>query len=165
MAAADLNAIRGTIETYFLAGFGADLNKQDGNNLISQGGLVIVTESPEADFTPLVFRNQAYKPTPGDSFVQCLTTFGASSYLTLGGTSNSFNQIDGSIQVNIFTALGIGPGANYDLADRVITLCTRSIIEGIQFEALEGPSIVTAPEPSSFFQSTVTVPFNVIEDL
>lgn len=165
MAALDLNAIRGAIETHFLAGFGVDLNTQDGNTLISQGNLIIVTESPGADATPLVFRNQAYEPTPSDSFVQCLTTFGPSSYLTLGGITNSFNRIDGSIQFNIFTALGVGPGANYDLANRVITLYTRSIIEGIQFEALEGPSVVTPSQPSSFFQSTVTVPFNVIEDL
>ena len=165
MAAADLNAIRATIEAHFLAGFGADLIKQDGNTLITQGGLIIVTESPEAGSTPLVFRNHAYKPTPGDSFVQCLVSFGASSYLTLGGTSNSSNRIDGSIEVNVFTPLGVGPGANYDLANRVCTLYTRSIIEGIQFEALSGPSVVTGSQPPSFFQSTVTVPFNVIEDL
>ena len=165
MAAADLNAIRGTIEAHFLAGFGADVIKQDGNTLISQGSLIIVTESPESDATPLVFRNQAYEPTPGDSFIQCLTDFGTSSYLTLGGTTDSFNQIQGSVQVNIFTPLGVGPGSNYDLASRVCTLCTRSIIEGIQFQALEGPSVVTNSQPSSFFQSALTVPFNVFEDL
>lgn len=165
MAAADLNAIRATIEAHFLAGFGADLIKQDGNTLITQGGLIIVTESPESDVTPLVFRNQAYEPTPSDSFVQCLVTFGSSSYLTLGGTTDSFNRIDGRIDANIFTPQGVGPGANYDLASRVCTLYTRNMIEGIQFEALSGPSVVIGSQPPSFFQSTVTVPFNVIEGL
>lgn len=165
MAAADLNAIRATIETHFLAGFGADVVKQDGNTLISEGGLIIVTESPEADATPLVFRNQPYTPTPGDSFVQCLVSFGSSSYLTLGGATDSSNRIDGRIEANVFTPQGVGPGANYHLASRVCTLYTRSIIERIQFEALSGPSVVTGSQPPSFFQSTVTVPFNVFEDL
>jgi len=165
MAAADLNAIRATIEAQFLAGFGADVVEQDGDNLISQGGLIVVTESPEADATPSVFRNEAYTPTPGDSFVQCLVSFAASSYLTLGGTTDSTNRIDGTIQANIFTPQGVGPGANYDLASRVCTIYTREIQNGIQFQAASGPSVVTGAQPPSFFQSTVTVPFNVFEEL
>lgn len=165
MAAADLNAIRAAIETHFLAGFGADVVKQDGDNLISQGGLIIVTESPEAAATPLVFRNEAFTPTPGDSFVQCLVSFAASSYLTLGGTTNSSNRIDGRIEANIFTPQGVGPGANYDLADRVCDLYTRRILDGIQFLAITGPTVATGAFPPAFFQSTVTVPFDVFEDL
>ena len=165
MAAADLNAIRATIEAHFLAGFGADITKQDGNTLTSEGGLIIVTESPEAEATPIVFRNQAYVPTPGDSFVQCLVSFASSAYLTHGGTTNSSNRLNGSIEVNVFTPLGVGPGANYDLASRVCTIYTREIQNDIQFEAVSGPSVVTASQPPSFFQSTVTVPFNVFEDL
>lgn len=165
MAAADLNAIRARIEAQFAAGFGANVVEQDGDNLISQGGLIVVTESPEADATPSVFRNEAYTPTPGDSFVQCLVSFAASSYLTLGGTTDSTNRIDGTIQANIFTPQGVGPGANYDLADRVCALYTRQILDGIQFAAISGPSVVTGAQPPSFFQSTVTVPFNVFEEL
>lgn len=165
MAAADLNDIRATIETHFLAGFGADIIKQDGNTLISEGGLTIVTQSPEADGTPLVFRNQAFKPTPGDSFIQCLVAFGASSYLTLGGTTDSFNQINGTIEANVFTPQGVGPGANYDLASRVCNLYTGEIIEGIQVGPPLGPSVDAGLQLPPFFQSTITVPFNVIEVL
>ena len=165
MAAADLNEIRAALETHFLGGFGADIIKQDGNTLVSEGGLIIVTESPETDATPAVFRNQAYEPTPNDSFVQCLVTFGATSYLTLGGATDSYNQINGVIEVNVFTPQGVGPGANYDLASRVCNLYTREIIEGIQVGPPSGPSVVAGSQPPSFFQSTVTVPFNVIEVL
>lgn len=165
MAAADLNEIRAVIETHFLAGFGADVAGEDGNIITDQGGLIIVTESPEADATPTVFRNQAYEPTPGDSFVQCLVTFGSSSYLTLGGTADSGNQINGNIQVSVFTPQGVGPGANYDLASRVCNLYTREIMEGIQVGPPAGPSVVSGSQPPSFFQSTVTVPFNVFEVL
>jgi len=165
MAAADLNTIRATIETHFIAGFGADITEQDGDILTSQGGLIIVTESPETDSTPLVFNNLSYVPAANDSFVQCLVSFASSSYLSLGSTTDSINRIDGTIVANIFTPQNAGPGANYDLASRVCTLYTRHIIDGIQFEAISGPGVVTAPQPSSFFQTTVTVPFNVFEAL
>jgi len=165
MAAADLNEIRAALETHFLAGFGADITQQYGSTLISESGFILVTQSPEAGATPLVFRNQAFEPTPGNSFVQCLLTFGASSYLTLGGAAGAFNQIDGSIEANIFTPLGAGLGANYDLASRVCTLYTREIIEGIEVGPPAGPTVATAAQPASFFQSTVTVPFRVYEEL
>ena len=165
MAAADLNEIRAALETRLLIGFGAALTKQDGDILISEGGLTIVTQSPEADVTPMVFRNQAYEPTPSDSFVQCLVTFGATSYLTLGGTTNSYNQINGAVEVNIFTPQGVGPGANYDLANRVCEIYTRELFEGIQLGPPSGPSVVTGSQPPSFFQSSIAVPFNVIESL
>ena len=165
MAAADLNEIRAALETHFLAGFGADITQENGNTLISESGLILVTQSPEAGATPLVFRNQAFEPTPGDSFVQCLLTFGTSSYLTFGSAASGFNQINGSIEANIFTPLSFGPGANYDLASRVCTLYTREIIKGIQVEPPSGPSVATAAQPASFFQSTVTVPFRVYEEL
>lgn len=165
MAAADLNAVRATIEKHFLAGFGAGIAKQDGDILTSEGGLIIVTESPEADSTPSVFNNLSYVPAANDSFVQCLVSFASSSYLTLGGTTDSINRINGTIVANVFTPQNVGPGANYDLATRVCTLYTRHIIDGIQFEAISGPNVATAPQPSSFFQTTVTVPFNVFETL
>lgn len=165
MAAADLNAIRGTIETHFLAGFGADLISQSEDTIIDQSGLIIVTQSPEADATPRVFRNQSYKPTPQDSFVQCLVTFGNSEYLTLGGTTDSFNQISGTIEVNVFTPKGIGPGANFDLADTVCALFSREIIEGIQVGPPAGPTVIVSSQPESFFQSRVTASFNVFEQL
>ena len=165
MAAADLNAIRATLELHLIAGFGANINTQDDNILTGQDGIIILTESPEADPTPIAFRNTAYKPISSDSFVQCLVTFGSAPYLTLGSTTNSYNQINGSIEANIFTPQGVGPGANYDLASRVCNLYTREILDGIQVGPPSGPSVVTASQPPAFFQSTVTVPFNFIEEL
>jgi hypothetical protein len=165
MAAADLNAIRATLELHLLAGFGANTTTEDGNTLISEAGLIIVTESPEASPTPLVFSNQAYEPTPNDSFLKCQISFSASTYLSQGGTTNSSNQIDGTIEASIFTPKGVGPGANYDLADRVCLLYTRDILDGIQTGPPSGPSVVAAPQPSAFFQSIVSVPFNLYEYL
>ena len=54
MAAADLNSIRATIEGR------------------------LATELASSPAIPVVFHNMAYEPTPGSSWVQCLTSFGAS---------------------------------------------------------------------------------------
>tara|TARA_R100000951_G_scaffold98170_1_gene88045 strand:+ start:29 stop:526 length:498 start_codon:yes stop_codon:yes gene_type:complete len=165
MAAADLNAIRARLEIHLLAGFGVDLAAQNNDILISENGFTIVTESLSTDAVPFVFRNQAYEPTPGSSFIQCLTVFGSTSYLTLGGTTDSFNQINGNIQANVFTPLGTGPGANYELADRICALYTRNIIDEIQIGPPTGPGVVAAPQPSTFFQTAISFPFNVVEHL
>jgi hypothetical protein len=69
MAAADLNAIRATIESR------------------------LATELENNPTLPVVFHNMAYEPAPNTSWVQCLTTFGAGEYLSHGGTTNSQNRI------------------------------------------------------------------------
>ncbi len=172
MAAVDLNTVRAAIETHFIAGFGAEIAGfgaeialQSGDILVSQNGLTIVTQSVEVGFTPLVFYNQNYNPTPNDSFIQCLVTFDQTAYLTMGVTSNALNQVFGTVRANIFTPQGTGPGSNYELADRVCSLCTREIFEGIQLGPLSGPSVIAAPQPSAFFQTAISVPFNVFEQL
>ena len=60
MAAADLNAIRATIEGR------------------------LATELASSPAIPVVFHNMAYEPTPNSSFVQCLVSFGANEYLSQG---------------------------------------------------------------------------------
>ena len=62
MAAADLNAIRATIESR------------------------LATELANSPTLPVVFHNMAYEPAPNTSWVQCLTTFGANEYLGQGAT-------------------------------------------------------------------------------
>ena len=89
MAAADLNAIRATIEGR------------------------LATELANSPAIPVVFHNMAYEPTPNSSWVQCLTSFGASEYLGQGLTTNSQNRIVGLVVINIFSSKGAGPGANY----------------------------------------------------
>ena len=86
MAAANLNTIRSTVEGR------------------------LATELANTPAIPVVFHNMAYEPTPNSSWVQCLTTFGASEYLGHGLTSNSYNRIVGVVVFNIFTAKGRGPG-------------------------------------------------------
>jgi hypothetical protein len=141
MAAADLNAVRATIEDRLA---------------------VEMSNSPKI---PVVFHNMAYEPTPGKSFVQCLTSFGSNEYLSHGTTSDAFNRIVGLVTINIFTAAGIGPGANYVIGKRIRDLYNRVNVSGVFFDAPIGPEVLGSPAPEGYFQTQVRVTFESIEEL
>ena len=141
MAAADLNTIRSTIEGR------------------------LATELAGSPVLPVVFQNMAYEPTPNSSWVQCLTTFGSSEYLSLGGTTDSDNRIVGLVLINIFTPQGVGPGSNYVIGKRVRDLYNRVIVSGIYFDAPVGPEALATPAPEGYFQTQVRVTFEFIEEL
>ena len=141
MAAADLNAIRATIEGR------------------------LATELANSPTLPVVFHNMAYEPAPNTSWVQCLTTFGAGEYLSHGGTANSQNRIVGLLLLNIFSPKGVGPGANYVIGKRIRDLYNRAIVSGVFFDAPTGPEALASPTPEGFFQTQVRVTFEFIEEL
>tara|TARA_R100001163_G_scaffold23546_2_gene19744 strand:+ start:6140 stop:6577 length:438 start_codon:yes stop_codon:yes gene_type:complete len=145
MAAANLNSVRATIEGR-LATELAD----------TTGGKTAIS---------VAFHNMPYEPTPGSSWVQCLVSFGANEYLSQGLTTNSQNRIVGLLTMNIFTAKGVGPGANYVIAKRIRDLYNRVIVSGVYFDAVNGPSVLAAPAPEGYFQTQVRVTFEFIEDL
>ena len=141
MAAADLNSIRSTIEGR------------------------LATELAGSPAIPVVFHNMAYEPTPNSSWVQCLTTFGASEYLGHGGTSSSQNRIVGLLVMNIFSGKGVGPGANYVIGKRIRDLYNRVIVSGVFFDAPSGPEALVSPSPEGYYQTQVRVTFEFIEEL
>nr|BAR36831.1 hypothetical protein [uncultured Mediterranean phage uvMED] len=141
MAAADLNAIRATIESR------------------------LATELANSPTLPVVFHNMAYEPAPNTSWVQCLTTFGANEYLGQGSTTNSQNRIVGLLLLNIFSPKGVGPGANYVIGKRIRDLYNRAIVSGVFFDAPTGPEALASPTPEGFFQTQVRVTFEFIEEL
>ena len=141
MAAADLNAVRATIEAR------------------------LATELANSPTLPIVFHNMAYEPAPNTSWVQCLTTFGAGEYLGHGGTTNSQNRIVGLLVLNIFSPKGVGPGANYAIGKRIRDLYNRVIVSGVYFDAPIGPEALASPTPEGFFQTQVRVTFEFIEEL
>ena len=141
MAAADLNTIRSTIEGR------------------------LATELAGSPVLPVVFQNMAYEPTPNSSWVQCLTTFGSSEYLSLGGTTDSDNRIVGLVLINIFTPQGVGPGSNYVIGKRVRDLYNRVNVSGVYFDAPIGPEVLASPAPEGYFQTQVRVTFEFIEEL
>ena len=141
MAAADLNSIRATIEGR------------------------LATELANSPALPVVFHNMAYEPTPNSEWVQCLTAFASNEYLGHGGTTNSYNRITGLALFNIFTPLGVGPGANYTIGKRIRDLYNRVIVSGVFFDAPIGPEALATPAPEGYFSTQVRVTFEFIEEL
>ena len=125
----------------------------------------LATELANSPVLPVVFHNMAYEPTPGSSWVQCLTSFGGGEYLTHGGLTDTSNRIVGVVVVNVFTPLGIGSGANYTIAKRIRDLYNRVIVSGVYFDAITGPEVLASASPEGYFQTQVRVTFEFIEEL
>jgi hypothetical protein len=125
----------------------------------------LATELALSPAIPVVFHNQPYVPTPNSTWVQCLVSFGANNYLTLGGTTGSSNSIIGVIAINIFTPKGAGPGANLTIGKRIRDLYNRVVVSGVHFDPPIGPEVVAAPAPEGFFQTQVRLTFETFEDL
>ena len=140
MAAIDLNTVRSTIEAR------------------------LATELASSPAIPVVFNNMTFDSTTEDTFVQCLTSFGANQYLTQGDTTNAFNNIVGLVVLNIFTEEGIGAGSNYTIGKRIRDLYNRVTVSNVIFDSPVGPEILTS-SPEGKFQTQIRITFNIYEDL
>ena len=140
MAAIDLNTVRSTIEAR------------------------LATELASSPSISVVFNNMAFDSTTEDTFVQCITSFGNNSYLTQGGTTDSDNQIDGLILLNVFTEEGIGAGANLTICKRLRDLYNRITVSSVIFDAPIGPEILNS-SPEGKFQTQIRITFTIYEDL
>ena len=140
MAAIDLNTVRSTIEAR------------------------LATELASSPAIPVVFNNMAFDSTTEDTFVQCLTSFGANQYLTQGDTSSATNNVVGLVVLNIFTEEGIGAGSNYTIGKRIRDLYNRVTVSNVIFDSPIGPEILTS-SPEGKFQTQIRITFNIYEDL
>jgi len=140
MAATDLNTVRSTIEAR------------------------LATELASSPVIPLVFNNMTFDSTAEDTFVQCITSFGANTYLTQGGASNSDNLISGLVLINIFTEEGLGAGSNFTICKRLRDLYNRITVSSVIFDAPIGPEILNS-SPEGKFQTQLRITFSIYEDL
>ena len=140
MAATDLNTVRSTIEAR------------------------LATELASSPAIPVVFNNMTFDSTAEDTFVQCITSFGANSYITQGGTSDSDNLINGLVLLNVFTEEGLGAGSNLTICKRLRDLYNRITVSSVIFDAPIGPEILTS-SPEGKFQTQIRVTFTIYEDL
>ena len=140
MAATDLNTVRSTIEAR------------------------LATELASSPAIPVVFNNMTFDSTAEDTFVQCITSFGNNSYLTQGGSSDSDNQIDGLVLMNVFTEEGLGAGSNFTICKRLRDLYNRITVSSVIFDAPIGPEILNS-SPEGKFQTQIRVTFTIYEDL
>ena len=140
MAATDLNTVRSTIEAR------------------------LATELALAPAIPVVFNNMTFDSTAEDTFVQCITSYGNNTYLTQGDSSNSSNQIDGLVLLNVFTEEGLGAGSNFTICKRLRDLYNRITVSSVIFDAPIGPEILTS-SPEGKFQTQIRITFTIYEDL
>ena len=140
MAAIDLNTVRSTIEAR------------------------LATELASSPAIPVVFNNMTFDSTAEDTFVQCITSFGAGEYLTMGGSANSTNNVVGLLLINIFTEEGIGAGSNLIIGKRLRDLYNNITVSNVIFDSPVGPEIL-ASSPEGKFQTQIRITFNIYEDL
>ncbi len=140
MAAIDLNTVRSTIEAR------------------------LATELASSPAIPVVFNNMAFDSTAEDTFVQCVTSFGSGSYLTMGGSANSTNNVVGLMLLNIFTEEGIGAGSNFTIGKRLRDLYNNNTVSNVIFDSPIGPEILTS-SPQGKFQTQIRITFEIYEEL
>ena len=140
MAATDLNTVRSTIEAR------------------------LATELASSPAIPVVFNNMSFDSTTEDTFVQCITSFGSGSYLTMGGSANSTNSVVGLITLNIFTEEGIGAGANFTIGKRLRDLYNKITVSDVIFDSPIGPEVL-ASSPEGKFQTQLRITFEIYEEL
>jgi len=140
MAATDLNTVRSTIEAR------------------------LATELASSPAIPVVFNNMTFDSTAEDTFVQCITSFGAGEYLTMGGTTDSDNNVVGLVLLNVFTEEGLGAGSNFTICKRLRDLYNRVTVSNVIFDSPVGPEIFTS-NPEGKFQTQIRITFSIYEDL
>ena len=143
MAATDLNTVRATIEKR--------LNE----------------EFRIGPSIPLVFNNIPFDASTVDKYIQCVTSFGASEYLTQQAPTSATtatNLVVGLITFNIYTKQGVGAGENFAIAKRLRNLFNRITVSDVRFDPPVGPEIFQS-SPEGKFQTQVRITFELYEAL
>tara|TARA_R100001440_G_scaffold19102_1_gene32250 strand:- start:120 stop:548 length:429 start_codon:yes stop_codon:yes gene_type:complete len=140
MAATDLNTVRATIESRL-------------NDEFRIGPSI-----------PLVFNNIPFDASNVDQYIQCITSFGSSEYLTQGTSTSATNLVVGLIIFNIYTKQGLGAGANFAICKRLRNLFNRITVSDVRFDAPIGPEIFQS-NPEGKFQTQIRITFELYEAL
>ena len=143
MAATNLNTVRSTIETR------------------------IRDEFRSGQPVPVVFNNVPFDASTVDLYIQCITSFGSSEYLTQQAPNSSTtatNLVVGLITCNIYTKQGLGAGENFTISKRVRDLFNRITVSDVRFDPPVGPEILQS-NPEGKFQTQVRITFELYEAL
>ena len=143
MAATNLNTVRSTIETR------------------------IRNEFRKGQPIPIVFNNVPFDASTVDLYIQCVTSFGSSEYLTQqapNSSTTSTNLVVGLVTCNIYTKQGLGAGENFTIAKRVRDLFNRITVSDVRFDPPVGPEILQS-SPEGKFQTQIRITFELYEAL
>ena len=116
---------------------------------------------------PLVFNNIPFDASTVDKYIQCVTSFGASEYLTQqapNSATTATNLVVGLIIFNIYTKQGVGAGENFAIAKRLRNLFNRIPVSDVRFDPPVGPEIFQS-SPEGKFQTQVRITFELYEAL
>tara|TARA_R100000654_G_scaffold1036_1_gene3916 strand:+ start:556 stop:993 length:438 start_codon:yes stop_codon:yes gene_type:complete len=116
---------------------------------------------------PLVFNNIPFDASTVDQYIQCITSFGSSEYLTQqapNSSTTSTNLVVGLIIFNIYTKQGLGSGANFDICTRLRNLFNRITVSNVRFDPPIGPEILQS-SPEGKFQTQIRITFELYEAL
>jgi hypothetical protein len=120
----------------------------------------IAAEMAAAPVYPVSYQNVPFTPPNNTPWLQAFIRFGDNAYATL----TSFNRHNGTLVVNIFTPIGNGTAANFDIAERIKDLFDRSKFAGIIFDPVSGPAQVTPAAPQPYYQTQLTATFEAYLD-
>tara|TARA_R100000773_G_scaffold28819_1_gene24781 strand:- start:827 stop:1234 length:408 start_codon:yes stop_codon:yes gene_type:complete len=120
----------------------------------------LATELASSPTIPVVFANMSFQPAVNTDFVQCLINFGQTEYF-----SSTNNLINGNIIFNIFTQQGIGSGANLTISKRIRDLFNKQIVNNVIFSPPNGPTFLQGEILEGYFQSIISVDFEIYEDI
>ena len=143
MAATNLNTVRSTIETR------------------------IRNEFRTGQPIPIVFSNVPFDASTVDQYIQCITSFGSSEYLTQqapNSATTATNLVVGLVTFNIYTEQGLGAGANFDICTRLRNLFNRITVSDVRFDPPVGPEIFQST-PEGKFQTQIRITFEIYESL
>ena len=113
---------------------------------------------------PIVFNNVPFDASTTDLYIQCVTSFGESQYLTQGTNTTATNNVVGLTIFNIYSKQGVGAGSNFDICKRLRNLFNRITVDNVIFDAPIGPEILQS-SPEGKFQTQIRVTFEIFEDL
>jgi len=125
----------------------------------------IATQMAIAPAYPVSYQNVPFTPPNNTPWLQVFIRFGDNTYATLLPTGNvGFNRQNGTLVVNIYTPVGVGPAANLTIAERIKDLFDRVTVSGVIFDAASGPAQVTPASPEPYFQTQLTITFEAYLD-
>ena len=120
----------------------------------------LATELALSPAISVIFTNMPFQPAVDTSFDQCLINFGQTEYF-----SSSDNLINGNIIFNIFTQQGIGTGANLIITKRIRDLFNKQIVNNVIFNPPNGPTFLQGETLEGYFQSILSVEFEIYESI
>lgn len=119
----------------------------------------IATEMALSPSFPVSYQNVPFTPPNNSTWVGVSVRFGTKTYATLIGPSSGKNRQVGTLVIDVHSPVGVGPGANLTVAERLKDLFDRQTISGVFFAQAVGPGQVLPASPEGYFQTQTTITF------